>query len=63
MFCVRLWADNKPAIEDMKAAGAPLLYRRFGVSSQENIRQDPCRAVLDFLEEWQESVVEKGEAV
>ena len=47
----------------MKAAGAPLLYRRFGVSSQENIRQDPCRAVLDFLEEWQESVVEKGEAV
>ena len=35
------------------------LYRRFGVSSYKNIRQNQYQAVLDFLDDWQESVMDQ----
>ena len=37
------------------------LYRRFGVSSYKNIRQDQYQAVLAFLDDWQKSVMGRDE--
>ena len=64
------WLSRGPRLASLSESGAGQnnyyqsvfseLYHRFGVSSHKNIRQDQYQAVLDFLDDWQESVAERG---